>query len=156
MSENPEPLPSVGIANHPFFQGFDPSFVTALDGITHHRIYQAGDFLIREGAPAREFLLILRGKVALEMVTPERPRVTIQTVGSGEVIGWSWLLPRHRWALDARVLKTTEVLEIDGEALRAALEARPTEGYRFLLRLLPVVAERLENTRLQLLDIHGA
>jgi len=143
------------LAEHPFFHGFNQEFRWDLGTHLKDRTYEVGEFLVREGAPAKEFLLIVSGKVALEMSTPERPRLTIQTVGPGEVVGWSWLVPPRRWTLDGRALKTTRALDLDGEILRAALEAHPAEGYRFLSRLLPVVAERLENTRLQLLDIHA-
>ena len=147
------PVPRV--EDHPFFEGFDADFLAEIGSATQLRTHGAGEFLVREGAPAREFLLLVSGKVALEMVTPERPRLTIQTVGPGEVVGWSWLVPPRRWTLDGRVLKTTVAFEVDGDALRRSLETHPAAGYRFLSRLLPVIAERLENTRLQLLDIHA-
>ncbi len=143
------------LAEHPFFHGFNQEFLWDLAKDLKDRTFEAGEFLVREGAPATEFLLIVSGKVALEMSTPERPRLTIQTVGPGEVVGWSWLVPPRRWTLDGRALKTTRALDLDGETIRRALESHPAEGYRFLSRLLPVVAERLENTRLQLLDIHA-
>jgi CRP/FNR family cyclic AMP-dependent transcriptional regulator len=143
------------LADHPFFHGFDPNFLADLADHLTDRTFEAGAFLVREGAPATEFLLIVSGKVALEMSTPERPRLTIQTVGPGEVVGWSWLVPPRRWTLAGRALKATRALDLDGDTLRKALETHPMEGYRFLSRLLPVVAERLENTRLQLLDIHA-
>ncbi|HYK93796.1 MAG TPA: cyclic nucleotide-binding domain-containing protein [Thermoplasmata archaeon] len=146
---------AVELANHPFFRGFDREFVEGLAARTTARDFAVDDLLVREGAPAKEFLLIQSGKVALEMATPERPRLTIQTVGPGEVVGWSWLVPPRRWTLDGRALKPTRALDVDGDALRAALDARPELGFQFLSRLLPVIAERLENTRLQLLDIHG-
>ncbi len=143
------------LAEHPFFHGFDPGFLATLGPATSDRSFETGELLVREGDPAAEFFLIVHGKIALEMATPERPRLTIQTIGPGEALGWSWLVAPRRWTLDARALKATRVLAVDAKVLKSALEARPADGYRFLLRLLPVIAERLENTRLQLLDIHG-
>ncbi len=147
--------PTVRLADHPFFHGFDPSFLTTIAHGASERTYETGEFLVREGEPATEFFLVQHGKVAVEMATPERPRLTLQTVGPGEVLGWSWFTPPRRWSLDARALKTTRALVVDAAVLRRALDARPDAGYRFLARLLPVIAERLENARLQLLDIHG-
>lgn len=155
MTATPPRSALAQLAEQPFFRGFDEEFLRALSEGMTDRTFEVGDFLVREGSPATEFLLIVSGKVALEMATPERPRLTIQTVGPGEVVGWSWLVPPRRWTLDGRALKTTRALDVDGEVLRRALEARPAVGYQFLSRLLPVIAERLENTRLQLLDIHG-
>ena len=143
------------IAAQPFFEGLDGAFVAEVIRGATEETYETGDMLVRDGEPAKEFLLIDTGKVALEIVATEKPRLTIQTIGPGEVLGWSWLTPPARWRLDARALKTTRAFIIQAEYLRSILDARPADGYRFLLRLVPVIAERLENTQVQLLDIHG-
>jgi CRP/FNR family transcriptional regulator, cyclic AMP receptor protein len=143
------------LATHPFFQGWDGVLLEQLEPAVVERAYGPGEMLLKEGDPSNRFFLIREGKVALEIALPDRPTVTVQTLGSGEVMGWSWLLPPQGWQLDARAVKATRTLEIPATTLRATLEAHPAEGYRFLLRLLPVIAERLEHTRIQLLDLHG-
>ncbi|HLM90528.1 MAG TPA: cyclic nucleotide-binding domain-containing protein [Thermoplasmata archaeon] len=143
------------LEDHRFFHEIGGDLLALLGPMAVERTYEAGDMLVRDGDPADRFVLVFEGKVALEIVLPDRPRVTIQTIGGGEVLGWSWLLPPHQWRLDARAVKRTRTLELPAPDLKAILETRPTDGYRFLLRLLPVVAERLENTRVQLMDIHG-
>lgn len=144
------------LSEHKFFQGMDPEFLTRLDELAYVRTFETGALLVREGDPADEFLVIFEGKVALEILSADRPRTTIQTLGPGEVLGWSWLFAPHRWRLDARALKPVRVLGIGASPLRAILDERPADAYRFLLRLLPVIAQRLENTRMQLLDLHGS
>ena len=143
------------IAEHPFFHGTDAAFLDLVSQGAVVKRFEPGAMLVEDGGVADEFLLLLHGKVALEVAAADRPRRTIQTVGPGEVLGWSWLIPPHRWALDARAVKPTRAISLDAEVLRRALGAHPDAGYRFLLRLLPVIAQRLENTRLQLLDLHG-
>lgn len=142
-------------ADHPFLQGLDPSLVETLSDHAQERSYAPGDLLLRDGEVADGFFLIFHGKVALEVSAPDRGRLTIQTIGPGEVLGWSWLAPPFRWQLDARALKTVRAIVLDAEVLRRTFEELPEAGYRFLRRLLPVIAQRLENTRIQLLDIHG-
>jgi CRP/FNR family transcriptional regulator, cyclic AMP receptor protein len=143
------------LASHPFFAGMEGGLPARLDSETVERSYEANEMLVQEGDPADRFVLLFEGKVALEVALLDRPRVTIQTLGGGEVLGWSWLTPPYYWRLDARAVKRTRTLEVRGDTLRAVLAAHPEDGYRFLIRLLPVVAERLENTQLQLLDLHG-
>jgi CRP/FNR family transcriptional regulator, cyclic AMP receptor protein len=143
------------IAEHPFFQGLAHEFIDLLARNATEQSYNTGDLLIREGEPANEFLLVTNGKVALEVVAPDRPRLTIQTLGPGEVLGWSWITSPYRWRLDGRALKPTKAIVLEAPILREALESHPSDGYQFLLRLLPVIGQRLENTRMQLLDIHG-
>jgi CRP/FNR family transcriptional regulator, cyclic AMP receptor protein len=156
VSARPRASTTLRLEEHPFFRGMDEAFLGRLRGVAYERSFDTGGLLVREGDPAEEFLLVFSGKVALEVVIPDRPRTTIQTVGPGEVLGWSWLVPPRRWSLDARALKPTRVLGLAATDLQAVLDDRPADGYRFLLRLLPVIAERLENTRLQLMDIHGS
>ena len=155
MSSATVPDARLKASDHPFLYGLGPGLIAAVEAASAERSYEAGELLLHEGHAADRFYLIFQGKVALEIETPERPRLTLQTVGPGEVLGWSWLLPPHHWQLDARAVKPTRALVVDASALRREFEARPEDGYHFLLRLLPVIAERLENTRVQLLDIHG-
>jgi CRP/FNR family transcriptional regulator, cyclic AMP receptor protein len=143
------------VEEHPFFQGLDAQLTRDAARLAREVRFDTGEWLFRDGDPAQWFYLVYQGKVALEVATAEKPRLTIQTIGPGEVLGWSWLVPPHLWRFDARALKLTRVLAIDGAEFRQALAAHPEQGYQFLVRLLPIIAERLENTRIQLLDIHG-
>lgn len=140
---------------HPFLRGLSPEMLAEMARHTERRDYASEVTIAREGDPALEFLLIVSGKVALEMVPVDRPHLTILTLGPGEVFGWSWLAPPHHWRVDARTLKPTRVLVIPGHELRRILEARPADGYQFLLRLVPVLGQRLDATRLQVLDVHS-
>ena len=155
MNATPSTLPPLKLNDHRFFRGMDEAFVARLAKMAYERSFDTGDLLVREGDPADEFLLLFHGKVAMEIVLPGRPRTTIQTLGPGEVVGWSWLIPPYCWRLDARAVKPTRTLGLAAGNLRAVLNEDPANGYRLLLRLLPVIAERLENTQLQLLDLHG-
>ncbi|MCI4372034.1 MAG: cyclic nucleotide-binding domain-containing protein [Thermoplasmata archaeon] len=151
----PPPASVLRLADHKFFEGMIGGLPERLQAVATERAYSVGDMLVREGDVADRFILVFEGKVALEIVLPDRPRVTIQTLGGGEVLGWSWLLPPPQWWLDARAVKRTRTLEINAAKLRATLDSHPEDGYRFLLHLFPVVAQRLDHTRLQLMDLHG-
>jgi len=156
MSTHPKHETKLRLGEHRFFHDFEPAFVGLLQKEAEERRYAPGDLLVREGDPADKFLLIFEGKVALEIATPEKPHLTIETIGAGDALGWSWLFPPQQWRLDGRALKETRALVLDAGFVRELLEAHPPEAYQFVLRLLPMVAERLENTRVQLLDIYGA
>lgn len=152
---HPEPDPPLRVADHPFFVGLDPQLAREASRLAKERRFDTGEMLVRDGDQAHWFFLVFHGKVALEVATAEKPHLTIQTVGPGEVLGWSWLVPPYLWRFDARALKPTQVLAIDGTEFRQTLANHPEQGYRFLVRLLPIIAQRLENTQIQLLDIHG-
>jgi CRP-like cAMP-binding protein len=93
--------------------------------------------------------------VALETFVPTRGAVTIETLDPGEVVGWSWLFPPHRWHFDARALSLVRATIFDGACLRGKCEADPQLGYDLMSRFAQVVVERLQQTRQRLLDVYG-
>jgi len=143
------------VLRHPFFAGVDPTLVHAMVSKAEERTYAVGEMLVHEGRAAEEFFLVEEGKVALEVGGGDRAVITVETIGRGELLGWSWLVPPFRWRFDARAIKPTQAIAINAAAARYALAAHPAHAYQFLIKFLPVIAERLENTRVQLLDIHG-
>jgi CRP/FNR family transcriptional regulator, cyclic AMP receptor protein len=140
------------LAGHAFFKGLPEGLLkAAADGAKPHT-YRAGEFLLREGRVADEFFVVVDGKVALEVFAADRRRITVQTVGPGEVLGWSWLASPHRWSLDAIAVKTTRAIAVQASTLWARFAAQPAEGYEFLLRLVPVLAGRIQAMEMQLLE----
>jgi CRP-like cAMP-binding protein len=144
------------LAEHPFFRNLDASYIQVLVGCASNVRFEAGQTIFREGEPANQFFLVREGKVAIEVYTPDRGAIVIQTVGRGEVIGWSWLVEPYLWQFDARAIESTRVIALDGRCLRGKCDADPRLGYEILKRFAHVMAERLHATRLQLLDLYAA
>jgi CRP-like cAMP-binding protein len=113
-----------------------------------------GDLLAREGQTAKAFYLIQEGHVALDLHSPGRGVTSIQTVGPGDIVGWSWLVPPHRWRFDCRAVDSVRGLVFDAEWLREKCEQDHELGYHLLKQLVATTANRLAATRLQLLDIY--
>jgi CRP/FNR family transcriptional regulator, cyclic AMP receptor protein len=141
------------LAEHDFFRGLPDRLLAAADSAGQERSYRAGDYLLREGQPADEFFAVVDGKVALEIFSSER-RLTVQTVGRGDVLGWSWLTAPRRWTLDAIAVKPSRAVAVDVGALRAHFASAPADGYDFLLRLVPVLASRIQAMEMQLFEAH--
>jgi CRP-like cAMP-binding protein len=119
------------------------------------RSVEAGERLCREGDAATEFFEIRSGVVALEIVVPGRDALLIETLHDGDLLGWSWLYEPHRWQFDARATSPCDLRVFDGACVRAACDADPALGYAFMQRFAAVMVERLQATRLQLLDVYG-
>jgi CRP-like cAMP-binding protein len=111
--------------------------------------------LFREGDAADVFYLIRDGVVALETYAPARGAITIETLEQGEVVGWSWLFPPYRWHFDARALTPIRATVFDGACLRNKCDADPGLGYQLMSRFAQVLIDRLQWTRLRLLDVYG-
>ena len=141
-----QPELQVMLSEHAFLRGLSERAVGALAACARTGEFGADQLLGREGEPADVFYLIRSGRVALEIHTPNRGAVRIQTVSAGEPVGWSWLVPPHRWQFDARAVERTQAIAIDGAALREKCEQDHELGYQLLKRLVTVIAGRLAAT----------
>jgi CRP-like cAMP-binding protein len=143
------------LQEHPFFAGAPVEEVKLVAGCARNHLFQPGAYLFREGGPADEFFLIRHGRVALEIAAPGRSPAVLETLGVGEFVGASWLIPPYRWALDARAVELTRATGIDAVCLRGKCEADHDLGYAMMKRFLPALVKRLHTTRLQVLDVYG-
>ena len=139
----------------PFLAGLGAEELALLAGCARNVHFGAGDALFREGEPADTFYVVRQGSVSLEIHAPARGGMAIETIDAGEVIGWSWLFPPYRWHFDARALTTVRATAFDGECLRGKCEADSALGYELMKRFAQVLIQRLQWTRLRLLDVYG-
>jgi CRP/FNR family cyclic AMP-dependent transcriptional regulator len=151
MMQTLEPI----LAAHPFFQDLPSHHLQLIVGCASNVRFEAGQFIFREGEEANSFYLIRHGRVTLEIMVPERGPLTIQTLEEGDVLGWSWLFPPYRWHFDARTTTLTRAIALDGKCLRTKCEDDHDLGYELVKRFARVIMERLQATRLQLLDVYG-
>ena len=143
------------VAESPVFRGLPAAQLELIAGCGQNTGFEAGDYLFREGDQADTFYLLRHGRVQLEIFAPGRGAVTIQTVDEGDVVGWSWLFPPYRWHFDARALDSVRAVAFDGACLRRKCEEDHSFGFELLGRFSPVMLERLQATRMQLLDVYG-
>jgi CRP-like cAMP-binding protein len=139
----------------PALRALAPEHRAALSGCARNRVFEPGERIMREGDPADAFYVIREGSVALETVVPGRSAVILQTLHDGDLLGWSWLVPPYRTAFDARATATTHAIAFDGACLRGKCEADPALGYDLLKLLSGVFVNRLQDTRLRLLDLYA-
>jgi CRP/FNR family cyclic AMP-dependent transcriptional regulator len=143
------------LAEHPFFKGLEDPYLQLLVGCASNVRFNAGDVVFREGEQANQFYLIRQGKVAVETFAPGRGSIIMQTLGEGEVLGWSWLIAPYRWRFDGRAVELTRAIALDGECLRGKCEEDHNLGYELMKRVSHVMEKLVEATRLQLVDVYG-
>ena len=142
------------LSEHPFTHGLEKHHLALLAGCASNVHFEPGQRIFREGEEANHFYLIREGKVAVELYGAERGALTILTLGPGEVLGWSWLIPPYRWKFDAYALASARAIELDGKCLREKAERDHDLGYELLKRIAHIMEERLHATRLQLLNVY--
>ena len=142
------------IVNHPFLSGLNPHFYHLFNECALLRRYGTGQEIFHEGGNADHFYLIESGKVALETFVPGCGMVTIQTLGPGEALGWSWLFPPHRWHFTATAKEAAELIEFDAAGLREKADENRDFGTELISRVSRILLERLQGTREQLVDLY--
>ena len=143
------------LADVSLFDGLGDDEVALLAGCARNVRFADGEFLFREDGPADVFYVVRQGIVALELFVPGRGPVTVETIEAGEVLGWSWLFPPYRWHFDARARSLVRATAFDAVCLREKCDSDPALGYRLMGRFAQVMIERLQATRLRLLDVYG-
>jgi len=143
------------VREHPFFAGLGEDAISLIGGCARNVTFKAGAYLFRHGDAADEFYVIRHGRVALEISAAGRAPVTFLTLGEGEVVGVSWLLPPYRWNYDARAVELVRAIGMDAKCLRAKCDSDHDLGYELMLRFVPLLIKRLQATRMQILDIYG-
>ena len=143
------------IADHPFWKGFHPNYFHLLKACASEMRFGVQQQIFQEESDADHFYLIRAGRVALETFVPGTGVITIQTIGTGEALGWSWLFPPYRWHFSARSIDETDVVAFDAQALREKTEENHDFGYDIAMRIAQIMLQRLQATRMQLLDFYA-
>lgn len=138
-----------------FFDGLRAETIELVSGCASNVQFDPGTTIFREGEHADAFYLLRQGSVALETYVPARGAVMIETIEAGDVLGWSWLFPPYRWHFDASALTAVRATAFDGKCLRGKCAADPALGYELVSRFAQTLIERLQWTRLRLLDVYG-
>ena len=144
------------LAEHELFVGLDAATVVLLAGCASNAVFGMDDEVFAEGGRADRFFIIRHGRVALEVTAPGSGRMIIETLGQGAVLGWSWLVPPYRWRFDAVAQEPTRAFVFDVGCLLAKMDEDPRVGYQLTSRFLPIIVDRLQATRLRLLDLYGS
>jgi CRP-like cAMP-binding protein len=139
------------LRRHPFDKDFAAPHIERLGALAKEAHFDRDQMIFREGDEWSQFYLIVEGRVALEMATPEGP-LRVQTLAGGDELGWSAVLEGQGKYFQARALEPVTALAFEASELLAACKADPAFGYAFIFRVLEVVSERLQATRLQVLD----
>jgi CRP/FNR family transcriptional regulator, cyclic AMP receptor protein len=123
--------------------------------VGHLEEYDVGRLLFREGDPSDNPRLVISGLVSLLVNVPHQGEIIVGTVSDGELLGWSALLPNHRWRSSARTARTTRCIVFDGAALREMMDVDHELGYQILRLAFRVATGRLGDQFLQTLDVFG-
>jgi CRP/FNR family cyclic AMP-dependent transcriptional regulator len=144
------------VALHPFLVGMNRKHLALLSDCAINAHFNKGEVVLREAEQANRFYLIESGRVILESGKAYGQPVIIDTIGAGDLLGWSWMFPPYAWQFTARAAKATSAIFFYGTILREYCERDHSLGYELLKRITAVMMRRMQAARQKIVDFHAS
>ena len=137
---------AASLPEHPLFQGMGERDRHILAECSMQAIFEPGNLVVESGEPANCFYLIISGRIGLEAPGGHSP-LRVQTIGAGDVLGWSWLFPPYYWHFNAMAEARTETIFFFGSRLLQECDRDHDFGYELFKRMSHILISRLQTTR---------
>jgi CRP-like cAMP-binding protein len=137
-----------------FLEGVTAEQLHQVASVAHLEEYHPGALIFREGERLARIFLVADGSVSLEICAPGQGCRRIQTIGPGELLGWSPVLSQGPMTATARAIVPARLAVLDAAQVVALCQHDPAFCLTFLWRTAEALASRLNATRLQLLDVY--
>jgi CRP-like cAMP-binding protein len=153
------------LRRYPFFAGLSQENMAALARVadeisveTNHYFFHEDDdldcfYLILEGAvaivfelPAQDVKHTISEQLARNMKTRD---VTISTVGSGDVFGWSGLVPPHYATAGAKAITPCHIVSFNCKKLMPLFEQDCQFGFLMVRKSARVIRDRLRDLQIE-------
>lgn len=125
----------------------EPADAAAILALGSPVTLRAGGVLFSLGGEADSVYAISRGRVSLTLpidVGGREQDVPVEERTAGETVGWSALVPPHRFTLTATALIDTEAIGFPRATLLDHFAARPAVGVVVMRNLAAVMGQRLQ------------
>jgi CRP-like cAMP-binding protein len=137
-----------------FLEGVTAEQLDQVASVAHLAEYHPGALIFREGERLARIFLVAEGSVSLEICAPGQGCKRIQTIGPGELLGWSPVLSQGPMTATARAIVPARLAVLDAAQVVALCQRDPAFCLTFLWRTAEALASRLNATRLQMLDVY--
>ena len=153
------------VRRYPFFAGLSDDQIVTLANVGQEIKAAAGEYLFHEGDVLNGFYLVSEGEVAIMLEVPDQEvqqsvagqltgelqtkGVVMSTIGPGEVLAWSALVPPRESTASAQATKPTQLLLFDCQKLLKVFEEDCRFGYIMMQKMAQVVRQRLQDMRIE-------
>jgi CRP-like cAMP-binding protein len=145
----------VTAAGDGFLGALVPAHRDRLTALAHEVSFAAGVRFFEEDGKADRFWIVRTGLVALDVHVPGRRSAVVETLGEGELVGWSWLFEPYRWHLGGQARSAVTAREFDARRVLEACQKDPVFGLAVTGCVAQVIGRRLKATRARLLDLYA-
>ena len=138
-------MPVEKLKKNEIFGLLNPDEIKRLSPATGIMTLKDGDRIYSEGMPASHLFVLIKGRVELKRPTKGGPSLLIDDLIPENIFGVSSLLGADRYLLNAECVEDSELLKIEGKALRQILDQNPVVGCAMLGRVSQVFFKRYLN-----------
>lgn len=142
------------IREHLFFKHFKEEEIDILVNCSSLVSFNENEYLTTAKKDSKIFYLILSGSVSLQLFSHERGIIELETIQSGEFIGWSWLVAPYKWHFDSVAMENTKTICFDAVDMKKEMEKNPEFGYKMYKIFTSIIIERLQAERANILDVY--
>ena len=140
------------LRSHTIFSDLKAAHIKLLAKYAEEKAYAAGELLFSQENAAEHFYILMDGSIEVEVPAIMGPALVVQTLGTDDVLGWSWLIPPYKWTFEAKAARDSKVLVFDGKALLQLCEKDTDFGYALMKRFTGLMSQRLHAARLKMMD----
>jgi CRP-like cAMP-binding protein len=138
------------LRSFPYFAGVSSASLKAVAEITEDRAFKTGEPLFTEGDPARALYILREGQVDIVYHVHVGGGRVVDTVVTGDLIGWSSLVEPYRCTATAVPRQAGRAVRIEAAGIRHLCERDHTLGYHLLKELAGTLSRRLRGALVQL------
>ncbi len=140
------------LRSHTVFSDLEAAHIELLARHAEEQTFAAGKLLFRQEDSAEHFYILIEGLIEVEVPSINGPALVVQTLGSNDVLGWSWLIPPYKWTFEAKAKRDSRVIVFDGKSLLKLCEKNTDFGYALLKRFAGLMSQRLHAARRKMMD----
>ncbi|MEU1043153.1 cyclic nucleotide-binding domain-containing protein [Streptomyces sp. NPDC005551] len=123
-----------------------------LMGVAREVAFPADGRIFEAGGIADRFWVVRSGTVSLYQQVVADRRISVAALGPGDLLGWSWLFPPHRWDFGAEAFSPVRAYEFEADAVLALCADDPALELSLTRTIGAILAHRLETTRQALIE----
>jgi CRP-like cAMP-binding protein len=135
------------------FRELDDKQVALVATMGIERVFDAGTAIHKQGDVAELIYVIEAGLVGIILEVGPLAQRQIQAAANFESFGWSAMVPPYTRTTTVKALEQTKVVVFNGRELTAFCTTNCDVGFKIMLGVAHVIAERLHQAYIQLLGV---
>ncbi len=141
------------LRRYPYFADISETALKEVAMVSEETSATADTTLFSDGDRADSLYILVEGEVDLKYTLGNGEQRTVDTLVAGDLLLWSSLVEPYRSTATGICKTDVKLISIDGKQLKTLCESNHDLGYRMLICLTKLLANRLEGARVQLATI---